>query len=173
MEQIYSILNAGFIQTYGKDVLFIILLFLFGKYLLRQIVRRAIGVTDRKSKSLHQRANTLGKVLVSTGNVVIYVIILLMVLEMFGIDIRPILAGAGILGLAIGFGAQSLVKEFVAGLFILLEDQYGVGDKVKIGAVEGEVVRISMRSTVLKDKDGNMIYISNGAVANVVNYSQK
>ena len=96
-----------------------------------------------------------------------------MVLNLFNIDIRPILAGAGIIGLAIGFGTQSLVKDFVSGLFILIENQYGIGDKVKLGNFEGEVVKITMRSTVLKDKEGKTCYISNGSIKDIINMSQK
>ena len=95
-----------------------------------------------------------------------------MALSLSGVDIRPILAGAGIIGLAVGFGAQSLVKDFVSGLFILIENQYDVGDTVKIGTFEGEVLQISMRSTSLKDADNNVYYISNGAIKDVVNKSQ-
>jgi small conductance mechanosensitive channel len=91
---------------------------------------------------------------------------------LFGVDIRPILAGAGVIGLAIGFGAQSLVKDFVSGLFILIENQYDIGDKVKIGSSEGNVIRITMRSTVLRDEEGKTYYISNGSIKDVINMSQ-
>ena len=95
-----------------------------------------------------------------------------MILNLFGIDIRPILAGAGVIGLAIGFGAQSLVKDFVSGLFILVENQYGIGDKIKIGNFEGNVTRITMRSTVLKDETGKTYYIANGMIKDIINMSQ-
>lgn len=173
MEYILNFLTLETLIVYGKDLLFIALLLLFGKLILRQIVRKMVATTKDGSAEVNQRAKTLGKVVVSIGNVVIYTMVLLMVLEMFGMDIRPILAGAGIIGLAVGFGAQSLVKEFVAGLFILVEGQYGVGDKVKIGSIEGEVIRVTLRSTVLKSPKGDTIYLSNGSVNNVVNYSQK
>jgi small conductance mechanosensitive channel len=74
--------------------------------------------------------------------------------------------------LAIGFGAQSLVKDFVSGLFILVENQYGIGDKIKIGSFEGNVIKITMRSTVLKNKEGMIYYISNGLIKDVLNMSQ-
>jgi len=83
------------------------------------------------------------------------------------------LAGVGVIGLAIGFGAQSLVKDFVSGLFILVENQYRIGDKVKIGSSEGNVIRITMRSTVLKDEEGKIYYISNGSIKNVINMTQQ
>jgi small conductance mechanosensitive channel len=96
-----------------------------------------------------------------------------MVINIFGVDIRPILASAGIVGLAIGFGAQSLVKDFVSGLFILIENQYGVGDKVKIGSFEGKVIKVTMRSTVLMDHEKKVYYISNGLIKDVINMSQQ
>ncbi len=96
-----------------------------------------------------------------------------MILNLFGVDIRPILAGVGVLGLAVGFGAQSLVKDFVSGLFILVENQYSIGDTVKIGSFEGEVIRITMRSTVLRDDGGKTFYISNGLIKDVINLSQQ
>ncbi len=95
-----------------------------------------------------------------------------MTLSLFGVDITPILAGAGVIGLAIGFGAQSLVKDIVSGLFILVENQYGIGDKIKIGSFEGQVFKITMRSTVLRDDEGRTFYISNGLIKDIVNFSQ-
>lgn len=152
-------------------------MFFFGKLILKLIVRRLARIVDdgddARTSQEEKRAATLGHIIVSIGNIAIYAIILFMVLTLFGVDIRPILAGAGIIGLAIGFGAQSLVKDFVSGLFILVENQYGIGDKVKIGASEGNVIRITMRSTVLKDKERNMYYISNGLIKDVINMSQQ
>jgi len=164
------------IKTYGADVAWIIALFFLGRIILRKIVKRAIKISigeGQKDKAqLKKRAKTLGSILIATGNVIIYIIILLMTLNLFGINIAPILAGAGIIGLAIGFGAQSLVKDFVSGLFILLENQYSVGDKVKIGSFEGEVLKITMRSTILRDEEGKTFYVSNGLIKDVTNFSQ-
>ncbi|MBU2579840.1 mechanosensitive ion channel family protein [Patescibacteria group bacterium] len=157
---------VNFIQQRGMDLVWIIVLFFFGRVVLKLIVKRLVRIVDDK------RAMTLGRIIVATGNVVIYVIILLMVLSLFGLDITPILAGAGVIGLAIGFGAQSLVKDFVSGLFILIENQYDMGDRVKIGTFEGRVVKITMRSTVLRDDEGKTFYISNGLINNVINLSQ-
>ncbi len=166
----------NFIKQNGADIVWIIILFFLGKAILRLVVKRLVRVVDdgddtRVSQG-EKRAKTLGRVIISVGNVIIYAIILFMVLNLFSVDIRPILAGAGIIGLAIGFGAQSLVKDFVSGLFILVENQYGIGDKVKIGNFEGQVIRITMRSTVLKDNEGKIYYISNGSINNVINLSQ-
>ena len=165
------------IKQNAIDIVWIIILFFFGRIILKSIVKRLSQTVDDGDDThvsqKEKRAETLGHVIVSIGNIIIYAIMLFMVLNLFGVDIRPILAGAGIIGLAIGFGAQSLVKDFVSGLFILIENQYGVGDKVKIGSSEGRVIRITMRSTVLKDDDGRIYYISNGFIKDVINMSQR
>jgi len=164
------------IKQNAIDVIWIIILFFFGRIILKLVVKRFMKIVDDGDDThvsqKERRAETLGHIVITTGNIVIYAITLLMVLSVFGVDIRPILAGAGIIGLAIGFGAQSLVKDFVSGLFILVENQYGIGDKVKIGSFEGRVVRITMRSTVLKDEEGKLYYISNGSINNVIKLSQ-
>lgn len=160
------------IKQNAVDVIWIIILFFFGRMILKLVVKRLVRIADDGNDSRvsqkEKRAKTLGYIILATGNIIIYAIILLMVLSLFGIDITPILAGAGVIGLAIGFGAQSLVKDFVSGLFILVENQYGIGDKVKIGNFEGKVIRITMRSTVLKDDERKTYYISNGSINNVI-----
>ncbi len=164
------------VKQNSVDIIGIFLLFFLGRILLRVMIRRLVQIVDDGDDShlsqKEKRAETLGKIIITTGNIVIYVVILLMILSLFGIDIRPVLAGAGVIGLAIGFGAQSLVKDFVSGLFILIENQYGIGDKVKIGSFEGQVIRITMRSTVLKNNEGKTYYISNGLIKDVTNMSQ-
>ena len=164
------------IKQNAVDIIGIIVLFFLGRGLLKVIVKRLVRIVDDGDDShvsqKEQRAKTLGNIIITTGNIVIYAVILLMTLSLFGIDIRPVLAGAGVIGLAIGFGAQSMVKDFVSGLFILVENQYGIGDKVKIGSFEGQVIRITMRSTVLKNDEGKTFYISNGLIKDVINMSQ-
>ena len=175
MENIQSfILNI--VKTYGVDIIWIAVIFFLGRIVLKKIVKRMIKLAaerDKENKArLEQRAKTLGSIIITTGNIVIYVIVLLMVLSLFGVNMAPILAGVGIIGLAIGFGTKSLVKDFVSGLFILIENQYSIGDKVKIGNFEGRVVKITMRSTVLRDDEGQTFYLSNGLINNVINLSQ-
>ena len=169
--------TLNLIKQNATEVIWIIVLFFFGRIILKLAVKRLVRIVDDGDENhvsqKERRAETLGHIIVTTGNIVIYIIILLMVLSVFGVDIRPILAGAGIIGLAIGFGAQSLVKDFVSGLFILIENQYDIGDKVKIGSFEGHVIRITMRSTVLKDEEGKLYYMSNGSINNVINLSQQ
>ncbi len=168
---------VSIIKQNAADIIWIVILFILGKLILKVIVNRLARIVDDGDDAhisqKEKRAETLGYVILSVGNIVIYAIILFMILNLFGVDIRPILAGAGVIGLAIGFGAQSLVKDFVSGLFILVENQYGIGDKIKIGSSEGKVIRITMRSTVLKDEEGKIYYVSNGSIKDVINMSQK
>ena len=155
----------------------IIVLVLFGRLALRLFARRLLKIAeddDDSRQSLEEkRVETLGHVFVSIGSVGVYSMALFLLLGQLGVDMRPVLAGAGIIGLAIGFGTQSLVNDLVSGLLILIESQYSIGDQVKIGSFEGEVIRITMRSTVLRDAEGNVYYISNGSVSNVINRSQE
>ncbi len=154
----------------------IIALVLFGRLALilfaRRIARLADDGDDSRRSQEEKRAETLSHVFVSIGTVLVIMSIVFLTLGQLGVDLRPVLAGAGIIALAIGFGTQSLVKDFVSGLFILIENQYGIGDQVKIGSFEGEVVRITMRSTVLRGEDGSLYYMSNGSISNVTNHSQ-
>ena len=167
----------NFIKQHAVEIIWIFILFIFGKIILRIIVKHFIKLADDGDDShtsqKEKRAKTLGNIIKSIGNIVIYSVILFMVLNLSGVDIRPVLASAGIIGLAIGFGAQSLVKDFVSGLFILIENQYGIGDKVKIGNFEGDVIKITMRSTALMDNEKKVYYISNGLIKDVINMSQQ
>ncbi len=164
------------IKQNAVDIIWIAILFFFGRLILKLIVKRLLQTVDdgddTRASQKEKRVETLSHVILLIGNIVIYAIILFMILILFGVDIRPILAGAGIIGLAIGFGAQSLVKDFVSGLFILVENQYSIGDRVKIGGFEGKVIRITMRSTALCDDEGKTFYISNGSIKDVTNLSQ-
>jgi small conductance mechanosensitive channel len=119
------------------------------------------------------RATTIAYVLRSVATTVIYGIAGLLVLGELGINLGPLLAGAGIAGVAIGFGAQSLVKDFLSGLFMLLEDQYGVGDVVDLGEADGVVEAVTLRSTRLRDVNGTVWHVPNGEVRRVGNKSQQ
>jgi moderate conductance mechanosensitive channel len=116
---------------------------------------------------VEQRAETLRHIVRSVCKGVLIVVILLTVSSELGFDIGPVLASAGIVGLAIGFGAQSLVKDVISGFFILLEDQYGVGDVVKIENFSGVVERMTLRATVLRNLEGEVHVIPNGNIHSV------
>lgn len=120
-----------------------------------------------------QRAQTIGSVLKSTVSIVLLVWVVLTVLNVLGVNIAPFIASAGVVGLAIGFGAQNLVRDFVTGVFMLLEDQYGVGDTVDLGEAVGEVESVGLRITTVRDIDGTLWYVRNGEIARVGNMSQE
>lgn len=133
----------------------------------------AVGKGRRAAEERRvQRAQTMGSVLKSTVSIILLVWLVLTVLNALGVDIAPFIASAGVAGLAIGFGAQNLVKDFVSGVFMLLEDQYGVGDTVDLGDVVGEVQSVGLRITMVRDIDGTLWYVRNGEIARVGNMSQ-
>jgi len=119
-----------------------------------------------------QRAQTLSSVLSSIVSFVIFSIVAIMVIGELGYDIGPLIAGAGIIGLALGFGAQSLVKDFLSGIFMFLEDQIGVGDVVTLNEVTGTVEALTLRVTRMRAEDGTVWYVRNGEILKVGNRSQ-
>jgi small conductance mechanosensitive channel len=119
-----------------------------------------------------QRANTVGSVLRSITSMVVLVIASIMVMAEFGLNLAPILASAGVVGVALGFGAQNLVRDFLSGMFMLLEDQYGVGDVVDLGEATGTVEAVGLRITTVRDVRGTVWHVRNGAIQRVGNKSQ-
>jgi small-conductance mechanosensitive channel len=113
---------------------------------------------------LERRVQTVGLLIVRVGGGLIAVIAALMMLDLFGIDIGPALAGLGVAGIAVGFGAQTLVRDWLAGIFIVLENQYNAGDVVRIAGVEGTVEDFSLRRTTLRDLDGTVHAVPNGQI---------
>ncbi|MEO1059561.1 MAG: mechanosensitive ion channel family protein [Actinomycetota bacterium] len=118
------------------------------------------------------RATSISFVLGGTVSVIVWTLAVLMALAELGLNLGPLIAGAGIAGVAVGFGAQDLVKDCISGLFVLLEDQYGIGDVVDLGEAIGVVERISLRVTILRGLDGTVWHVPNGEVARVGNLSQ-
>src|SRR5689334_11796102 len=140
--------------------------------LLRYLRDRGSASAGKAAERRQQRAHTIGSVLKSTVSIVLLVWGVLAILSVLGVNIAPFIASAGVVGLAIGFGAQNLVKDFVSGVFMLLEDQYGVGDTVDLGEVTGEVQSVGLRITTVRDIDGTLWYVRNGEIARVGNMSQ-
>ncbi|WP_371375642.1 mechanosensitive ion channel family protein [Sporomusa aerivorans] len=127
------------------------------------------------SKTLYleeKRARTLSSLLHSIVRYVIYFIVAVMILQEFKIDTTSIIAGAGVIGLAVGVGAQSLIKDFITGFFIILEDQYGVGDYVVVGDMAGNVEELGFRVTKLRDGNGILHIIPNGSILKVSNHTR-
>ncbi|MFF1353811.1 mechanosensitive ion channel family protein [Streptomyces sp. NPDC058297] len=119
-----------------------------------------------------QRSHAIGSVLRSVASFVILGTAALMILGTFQINLAPLLASAGVAGVAIGFGARNLVTDFLSGVFMILEDQYGVGDSVDAGVASGEVIEVGLRVTKLRGADGEIWYVRNGEVKRIGNLSQ-
>ena len=161
---------------HGLKVLLVIAGTYLVLYLIRLLSKRIVAYSrkverDQDQGEREKRTETLVHIFETTGKVFIIIIAIFMVMKELGMDITPLLTGAGIAGLALGFGAQSLVKDFLSGFFILIENQFRVGDVIKIGEFSGVVERISLRTVVLRDLGGNVHVIPNGEVKAVTNMS--
>jgi len=184
--------SADAIVAVTLQTTLIVVVAVFARYLLHRLVFRVVeGSTGARVSRLvsrapalgrdggviaaersAQRARTIGSVLRSIASVVIGTVGAVMVLAEFNVNLAPILASAGIVGLAVGFGAQNLVRDFLSGMFMLLEDQYGVGDIVDVGVASGEVEAVGLRITTLRDGNGTVWYVRNGEILRVGNKSQ-
>ncbi len=133
----------------------------------------AIATHNEAQGKNNPRVKTLRGLVKNVIGIVIWSVAFVMILSKWGINIAPILTGAGIVGLAIGFGSQTLVKDIVTGFFILLENQYNVGDYVEIIGVKGRVRRMNLRTTILKDEDGTISIIPNSSIIKVVKYTDE
>lgn len=150
---------------------------------LARIPARKLDVTDKATivlgqpTRMGQRLQTFQSVLNSTIAVVIGTVALFMVLAELGVDVRPLLASAGVVGVAIAFGAQSIVRDVISGVLMLVEDQFGVGDRVELGGAAvvmatGTVEQVALRITTIRDDDGRLWHIRNGEILRVANESQ-
>lgn len=159
-----------------RDALRIAFVIAIGKLLIHLIttaVLTSIAIA-KGTDGYKERAQTIQNVIRLVGNVITYSIALFLLLTALGIDIRPLLAGAGVLGLIAGLGAQTLMKDFFTGIVISAEDQYRVGERIKINSgIEGTVVEIALRLTTLRGTDGELHHILNSAITTVTNYSRK
>jgi small-conductance mechanosensitive channel len=162
-----------------------ILVIIVGAVLVRWLATKAIDRVVRRAESAPvgararntfnrraQRAQSLGTLLKSITTTVVFGIAFVMALSEIGMNVAPILASAGVLGLAIGFGAQNLVKDFLSGVMMMVEDQYGVGDVVDLGVAIGTVEAVGLRVTRVRDIDGTVWYVRNGEILRVGNQSQ-
>jgi small-conductance mechanosensitive channel len=183
--------SADTIVSTTFNVTLIVLLCVTARFLIHRAIHRVvegaansrmprIGRAPRPAPAANgpttprraQRARTMGSVLRSISSTVILVVGAVMVLAEFGVALAPILASAGIVGVAVGFGAQNLVRDFLSGMFMLLEDQYGVGDIIDVGEASGVVEAVGLRITTLRDHQGTVWYVRNGEILRVGNKSQ-
>lgn len=170
-------LYLTWIQTSWFDVAVIILitalLYWIGSMIVKNVVRRVVAGARSRTwhrKDIEKRQNTLAALFVTIWRTAIVAIGILFILGTIpGINLAPLFASAGIIGVAIGFGSQSLVKDFLSGIFIISDNQYRVGDVIDINGDSGVVERIGTRSTVMRDADGNVHYFPNGSIQHVIN----
>lgn len=143
----------------------------FLQVLIEKIVKRTVEkrVDELENK---KRADTLISIFGGTLNFIIWIAALLMILPEFGVNIAPILAGVGLLGLAVGMGARDIISDFISGIFILLEDQYRIGDEVKITGIEGRVSEITLRRTTIRSEDNVFHSIPNSQIKVVAKKSK-
>lgn len=137
------------------------------------LINRARRTHDEESFEAEKRINTLSGILKGLGKILIYIIFSMIILRRLGLDIAPLLAGAGIVGLAIGFGAQELVRDFISGFFILLENQIRAGDVVRLNGTAGLVERIELRTTTLRDFEGIVHIFQNGKINSISNLTKE
>ncbi len=168
----------GWFTEHGLRIIGIILAGAIAYLILQTVVPRfirrtiAVRMKDKQDIEVQKRGKTLSNVIRNTFGILIIVLVLITILPELGINIGPLLASIGILGLAIGFGAQSLVKDIINGLFILVENQYGIGDVVKVAGIAGLVEEINLRRTILRDLDGVVHYIPNGEINVASNFTK-
>ncbi len=164
------------LREHGLAILLILVVSAAAYYLLgvltRTLSRRIQAMDDEEDSELDRRTKTIFRVVHSTGAVIIVSTAVMMILTELGVAITPVLASVGFVGLAFGLGAQTLVKDMIAGLFILIEDQYTVGDVVEIGGITGTVEHMTLRATELRDLYGTVHIIPNGEIRIVANKSR-
>lgn len=164
------------LREHGLTILLILVVSVAVYYLLgvttKALSRRIQALDDEDDSEMDRRTRTIFRVIHSTGAVIIVTTAILMVLTELGVAITPVLASVGFVGLALGLGAQTLVKDMIAGLFILIEDQYTVGDVAEIGGITGTVEHMTLRATELRDLYGSVHIIPNGEIRIVANKSR-
>ncbi len=186
---------ADSVTAHGARIILIVVVALITRFLLHRAIRRLtlvsgvssvptvlqplkekaashLAATGLLSARRQQRAATIGSVLRSIASFVVFMVAFVLVLGELGLDLGPIIASAGVAGIAVGFGAQNLVKDFLAGMFMILEDQYGVGDIIDAGQASGTVEAVGLRTTRLRDGEGTVWYVRNGEVLRIGNRSQ-
>ncbi len=170
--------NLGpWLLNHGIKIVFIALLAYLMNVIIGRIIVRTVRIAvvrdeNTSAEAELKREDTLIHIFRGALRVILIVLAILMILQEFGLKIGPILAGAGIVGVAVGFGGQYLIKDVITGLFMILENQYRIGDVVKIDGTEGVVQDITLRKTTLRDMDGTVHHINHGSIVLVSNLSK-
>ena len=153
----------------GGKIVVLFLVYFVGKIFINKTIDLTFLNIEKNSLfNQKQRLKTLKSLIKNIVQYALLFIIIVLTIKELGFDITPFITGAGILGLALSFGSQTLVKDLIAGFFIILENQYNVGDKVQLNTEKGTVNKITLRSTILKDEKGNLIYLPNSEIKKIV-----
>jgi small conductance mechanosensitive channel len=175
MDEIFTI---GWLESSGIRILIIIAITVASYLVLRHfiplLIKRtvALRMKGELEEEIKKRSDTLCSLLTKIALGIIVILALVTILPEFGINITGMLVGLGIVGIAVGFGAQSLIRDYLSGIFILLEDQYDVGDVVRVAGIAGFVEEVGLRRTVLRDLDGIVHSISNGEIKAASNFTK-
>lgn len=175
MDEIFTI---GWLESSGIRILIIIAIAVASYLVLRHfiplLIKRtvALRMKGELEEEIKKRSDTLCSLLTKIALGIIVILALVTILPEFGINITGMLVGLGIVGIAVGFGAQSLIRDYLSGIFILLEDQYDVGDVVRVAGIAGFVEEVGLRRTVLRDLDGIVHSISNGEIKAASNFTK-
>ncbi len=173
-----EIFTIGWLEESGIRMLVIIViaaaLYFALRHFIPLLIKRTVAhrMKGELEEEIKQRSDTLSSVLIKAGLGIIVILALVTILPEFGINITAMLAGLGILGIAIGFGAQSLIRDYLSGIFILLENQYDVGDVVRVAGIAGFVEEVGLRRTVLRDLDGIVHSIPNSEIKTASNFTK-
>lgn len=173
----FQSINIWFFDRGIKILIILLVVWLINRFaqsLIEKAVRKAVKPAkgEKDTKAEKKREDTLIRIVNGVLTILVWIIAIMMILPEFGLDVGPILAGAGILGVALGFGAQYMIRDFLAGLFIVLENQYRVGDVVCLDDVCGGVEDITLRKTVLRNLDGMVYHIPNGSFSKAANLTK-
>ncbi|MGB3341503.1 MAG: mechanosensitive ion channel family protein [bacterium] len=152
-----------------------VIVYIMIQYSVPRFIKRTMLVRMKGKLGIERekRTRTLSRVMRNTFSILVGIVILFTILAQIGVNIGPALASLGVLGVAVGFGAQSLIKDVINGIFILMENQFGIGDVVKIGNVSGLVEEVNLRRTILRDLDGVVHYIPNSEIVIASNYTKE
>jgi len=162
-------LTGQWLADHLLNILIILVLGYVARVLLTKLIRNIIKQTVRhdlfpSEVDRKKRLTTLDRLVATMVKIVVWVVVTVMIINELGINTGPLIASAGVIGIALGFGAQTLIKDFTSGLFIIAENQYRVGDVIEINDISGVVEEITIRTTVLRDLDGNLHHIPNGSI---------
>ena len=173
-----DIFTIEWLKDSGISILIIIVIAAAVYFVLRHLIPVIIKQTmaqrmkGKLGEEIKKRSNTLSSVLIKTSLTIIVIFALFTILPEFGINITAMLAGLGVIGIAVGFGAQTLIKDYLSGLFIILEDPYDVGDVVRVGGIAGLVEEIGLRRTILRDLDGIVHSVPNSEIKTASNFTK-